>query len=335
MVDREDLRVAVIGCGFQGSFHADAMSRVPGARVAITCDEDPDAAELLAGRHPGAAASTDWAGTIGDPSIDAVVIATPSHTHTELALAAAAAAKPMLLEKPMATTIDECLRIEAAVSAAGVPLIMGFKFRFAPAVLRAKEAVPTGRILTAHTLYDTSQITTSWVADPDKSGGRVTSSLVHTVDLLRFLTDSEPVRVTAEGIDIIDSGEPTTIVATVRFESGAIASVVHGSSTQSGLLSAWSFTTSTEEASATLFDHCRRVAVRVDAQNEDVFVDEVEDAFATGMAGLASAFVDAARTSSPMLASSRDGVVSLATCRAIELAADSGQSQEVEIPQPL
>ena len=334
MTDEPELRVAIIGCGFQGAFHADAFNKVRGARVTVCADADPVAATELAARYEDCAATTDWVGTIEDPLVDAVVIATPTHTHHEMAMVAAGSAKPMLLEKPMATSVDDCLMIESATNASGSLLMMGFKFRFAPAVLRAKKAVPEGQILSGHTLYDSGQITSTWVSEPEKSGGRVTSSLVHTVDLLRFLTSSEPVRVAAESTDSLDLGEPTTIAATMFFENGAIATLLHGTSTQSPLLSAWSFITSTTEASATLFDHCRRVAVRSNSTNQEVFVDDTRDPFATGMMGMAQAFVDSVATSTAQPPNARDGVVSLVTSRAIERAAACGEVQTVEIPAP-
>ncbi len=326
------LRVAIIGCGFQGGYHAQALSNTRDVRVTVCCDADLSVATQLADQFDGCDATSDWEAIMSDPAVDAVVIATPTHTHTNLAIAAARANKPMLLEKPMATTVDDCLRIEAAARAAGVPILMGFKFRFAPAVLRAKQAVPVGRVLSGHTLYDSAQITSSWVSNPHMSGGRVTSSLVHTVDLLRFLTESDPARVSAEASDLLGTGEPTTIAATIQFENGAIASILHGTSTRSPLLSAWSFTTSTSDASATVFDHCRQVAVRANGQDQATFVDDVEDPFAAGMEGLAQAFADSARSSTAHSPHGRDGVISLVTCRAIEKAAGSGKTQKVEIP---
>ena len=334
MTAESTLRVAIIGNGFQGKYHAQALCRTRRARVTVCCDADLAVATDLADQFDGCNATSDWEATIADPTVDAVVIATPTHTHTNLAIAAARAKKPMLLEKPMATTVDDCLRIEAAAQAARVPILIGFKFRFAPAVVQAKEAVPAGRVLSGQTLYDSAQITSSWVSDPQMSGGRVTSSLVHTVDLLRFLTESDPARVSAEASDLLGTGEPTTIAATIQFENGAIASILHGTSTQSALLSAWSFTTSTSEASATVFDHCRRVAVRTNGQDQELFVDEVEDPFASGMDGLAQAFVDSARSSKVHSPNGRDGVISLVTCRAIEEAARSGKTRKIEIPAP-
>jgi predicted dehydrogenase len=327
------MRIAVVGCGFQGAIHASSVNALPNAHLAVCCDDDASRAESVADAHGAAAWATDWNSVFDDETVDGVVIATPSHNHAELAVAAAMAGKDILLEKPMATTIEDCLEIERAVTRSGVRMLIGFKFRYAPAVVAAKTQIPEPTVLHAHTLYDATQTTSGWVDDRSLSGGRLMSSLVHSVDLLRHLSGSEPTRVTAEGASLVvrDQADPDTAVATIRFANGAIASLVHGTAGASPLLSTWSFQTAAAGINATISDHGRRLSLRVDGVNQADFVDDVEDPFATGMVPLMAAFADRSTTGAAT-PGPRDGTISVVVCRLIEKAIATGESQEVVIP---
>ena len=239
------LRLALIGCGFQGHHLAAALADSPACRLDLCCDTDIGRAETLASSLVASPrVSDDWESAIHDPAIDAVVIATTTHTHLAIALATAAAGRPMLLEKPMAATVPDCLAIEHAAAEHGALVMIGYKFRFAPAVAAAKALVPRPIVVTSHTMYDTSQETSGWVNDPALSGGRVTSSLVHSVDLIRETSRAarssgcKPKAATSRSRV---SANPTNAVATVRFANGSIGVLLHGSAGRSDLLSNWSF----------------------------------------------------------------------------------------------
>lgn len=330
------MRTAVIGCGFQGSIHAASVAQNTEASLVVCCDEDPDRAFSVAQSTGADNWSTDWETVISDSRVEAVVIATPTYNHAQLAISAAGAGKHVLLEKPMATSVEDCLRIEKAVADSGVRMLIGFKFRFAPAVREAKEAVPRPTVMNAHTLYDASQPTSDWVNDRSLSGGRLMSSLVHSVDLLRYLSGSEAIRVTAEGgiLAATNTSGPHNAVATIRFANGSIASVLHGTAGSSPLLSTWSFQLAAKGRNATVFDHARRMKSRHDGINSIEFVDPVEDPFATGMQQLMDCFVTAARDGTPDSPGPRDGTMSVLICRLIEEAITTGEPQEVLPPEP-
>lgn len=295
----------------------------------------PEAARSLAAAFGVDRWADDTTSILEDPGIDAVVIATTTHSHAPLAIAAARHGKHILLEKPMAVSVEECLAVEQAVRAAGVTLMVGFKFRFAPAVVAAKHAVPEPIVLTAHTLYDAEQTAaTGWVNDRSLSGGRLMSSLVHSIDLLRFLSGSEPIRVGAEGGNLaIDGlGEPDNAVATILFENGSIGSIVHGTAGRSGLMSTWSFQSAGRGVNATVFDHGRRMRLHdVSADQQRDLVDPVEDAFAAGMEPLMRAFADSVRSGRPTPPDARDGTISVIVSRLIERSIATGRTQEVDL----
>ncbi len=329
----DPIRVAVAGCGFQGQYHAANIAAHDRAELAVCCDIDGRLARNVGNRY-GAAATTNYQAVLDDATIDAVVIATTTNTHAPLAIAAAAHDKHVLLEKPMALDVSECLAIEAAVAAAGITMMIGYKFRFMQSAIAARRAVPEPLVLTAHTLYDYTQNTSSWVNDRSLSGGRVTSSMVHSVDLLRFLAGAEVTTVTAIGGNLAIEGlnDIDNVVAALQFDNGAIASLVHGTAGESDLLSVWSFQTAGRGINATIHQHGRRVVIH-DASTDDpatARVDAIDDPFAAGTMELLDAFLEAIATEGPATAGPRDGTIALLICRAIEAAVATGQSQPIE-----
>ncbi|HUG74713.1 MAG TPA: Gfo/Idh/MocA family oxidoreductase [Acidimicrobiia bacterium] len=324
------LGVAVLGSGFQGRIHAENVAASTRADLIACIDVDGDRADELA-----ADLGAGWSSTLADdvwadPAIDAVVIATTTHTHHELALQAAAHGRHMLLEKPMAISIEECREIQASAEAAGVVVVLGYKFRFTAAAVAAKQAVPDPRVLVAHTLYDPAPPGSSgWVNDRAFSGGRLVSSLVHAVDMLRFLSGAEVVRVFAEGALVAEPalGEADTTVATLLFDNGAIAAVVHGTAAASGLVSTWAFQSAGAGVNATIHDHGRRLALNRPG-NEPAHtevVDSTEDPFRAGTAPLLAALVAAIAGEGPAVPGSRDGIMSLLVSRCVEEAIATGQ----------
>ncbi|HEX2154215.1 MAG TPA: Gfo/Idh/MocA family oxidoreductase [Acidimicrobiia bacterium] len=328
------LGVAVVGCGFQGGIHARNVTASPRADLVACADIDVDRAARLAA-ETGTTWSTDRLSDIWqDPSIDVVVVATTTNTHHELALEAARHGKHMLVEKPMAITVEECLEIERACAEANVVAVLGYKFRFTEAVVAARAAVPRPRVLLAQTLYDPAPAGANpWVNDRAVSGGRLVSSLVHAVDLLRFLSGDEVERVFAEPALVAEQtlGEPDTTVATLVFGGGSIASLVHGTAGASGVVSTWSFQAADAGVNATIHDHGRRLVVHRPGADDTTVVDPCPEPFEAGTAPLLEALVAAVTGEEVDVPGPRDGTLSLLISRCIEEAMETGQP--VTVPE--
>src|SRR5258706_5766860 len=99
-----EVRLAVVGAGYWGINHVRAFARQKRAELVAICDRDPDARARAAELAPRAALCAELDEVLGDPSIDAVVLATPAVAHAEQARAALAAGKHVFVEKPMALT---------------------------------------------------------------------------------------------------------------------------------------------------------------------------------------------------------------------------------------
>src|ERR671918_554560 len=111
------LSIGVVGTGMMGQFHVERLaSSVPNARVVAVSDVNVEGAKQVAERV-GARAYADCHELIGDDQVEAVLIASPGFTHEEFTLACLAADKPVLCEKPLAPTVDACLRVLEAEAA--------------------------------------------------------------------------------------------------------------------------------------------------------------------------------------------------------------------------
>jgi len=144
----QTVSVGVIGTGGMGTRHALNLHRaVGGARVAAVYDLDQDRARQVAGMCGQALVFEDPERLIDDSHVDAVVIASPDDTHAGLTLACLRAGKPVLSEKPLATTVEDAVRVLDAEVALGQRLVsVGYMRRFDPQHMAVKRAVADGAL---------------------------------------------------------------------------------------------------------------------------------------------------------------------------------------------
>lgn len=228
--DPAPLAVGVIGAGGMGAFHAESLARrIPGATLAAIADPARHIAGPVAERLSCQKVYEDAAGFLADPSVEAVVIASPARTHADLVEAASAAGKAIFCEKPMAVTLAEVDRAIAAARAAEVPLQVGFNRRFNHSFAEAHERVASGDI-------GTPQLLRSLTRDPGiPDPARVPPStifletLIHDFDTLRFLNpgaEAVEVYAVADALaypDYREDGLQDTAMVMVRFDNGAMA----------------------------------------------------------------------------------------------------------------
>ncbi len=238
----KDIRIAIIGCGSIGKVHAECLSKIDGATTVAFCDLNLEHARNLCDEFHGQYATEDPGKIFRDDAIDAVYICTHHDTHSTLAVQAAEAGKHMMMEKPLALTLEDCDAVGSAVAKSGVKVMTGFKMRYYPAVAKVKEFIPTPLVTVAQ-MMDSRWPDDFWANDAVKGGGNVLSQGCHTMDLVYFLNQSEPVRIYAEGgnfthknLGIIDN-----IAATITFANGSIASVVQGDCGHTPFVSKFSF----------------------------------------------------------------------------------------------
>ena len=182
------LAIGIIGAGVMGAGHARIVqASVAGAHLGAIYDADTARAQAAAGN---ARVLSDPHALINDPSIDAVIVASPDATHRDYVLSCIAAGKPVLCEKPMALTTAECLDIVAAEEEAGKTLVqVGFMRRFDPAYLEMKTTLNAGTL--GHPLVMHCQHRNASAPAWFTSMMAITNSFVHEIDICRWLLGAE------------------------------------------------------------------------------------------------------------------------------------------------
>ncbi|MFQ6097109.1 MAG: Gfo/Idh/MocA family protein, partial [Armatimonadota bacterium] len=191
-------KFGVIGVGTWGEQHLKTISTHPHCELAMICDLNEDLVKQRAREYGAKAWTTDYQEVLADPDIAAVSVVTPDHVHREITVATAQAGKHMLIEKPLATTVEDCEAILSAARKNDVKIMVDFHNRFNTPFVNAKRAIEDGEIgqpqMMSVRLNDTVFVPTemlSW-------GGKSTVAWFlasHAVDLIRWLFEDEVVRV--------------------------------------------------------------------------------------------------------------------------------------------
>ena len=190
LVERSELRIAVLGVGLMGSFHVDALTRrVRGSQVVVVNDFLPDKAAAVA-ESVGARAVDDPLAAINDPEVDAVLIASPGDAHEAQVNACLDRGIPVLCEKPLTTDVASAyaiVRKEAAFGRASVQV--GFMRRFDPEYVALRELIASGGLGNPLMVHCTHR--NPMVADHFTSEFMMRDCVVHEVDVARFLLEEE------------------------------------------------------------------------------------------------------------------------------------------------
>ncbi len=144
MIDR--VTWGLIGLGRFGAIHAEVLAQLPDCRLTAVCGRNSDRLAAAAARFSGVTTTTDYRRLLDDPAMDAVSIVAHVKDHHRLALDALAAGKHVLLEKPLAATVEQCTELVAAAQAAAGRFMVGHVCRFDPRVVLAHQAIREGRL---------------------------------------------------------------------------------------------------------------------------------------------------------------------------------------------
>lgn len=187
------VRFGIIGCGPVGALRAEALSALKEANLRCVADPDRERRLALAYRH-GCAHCRDASELLSDPAVEAVIVCTPPDRHREHVLASLASGRPVLCEKPLAPTPEECREMVCDAEARRLTLATGFNLRHFPAFAQAREALVSGAIgeldfvRAYHGHPGGSEFTHESVHDARVSGGgTLMDNGVHLLDLVRFL----------------------------------------------------------------------------------------------------------------------------------------------------
>lgn len=212
------LRVGLIGFGFIGPHHLEAIRRTGLAEVSAIATSNRDSARAKAKQFGIPRATGNWRDLVADPEIDVIDVATPTDLHPTVALAAVAAGKHVIVDKPLALTSAEAARLLAAARHAGVVHAVTFNIRYNVMLQHARARLGHGdfgavRFVHGHylqewLLHDTDF---NWRLDPARGGtlAQVADAGAHWYDLAQHLTGLRITRVLADLASFIPIRRPS------------------------------------------------------------------------------------------------------------------------------
>lgn len=219
--DKSAVRYGIIGSGMMGQEHIRNIKLVDGGVVVAVADPDEDMrreAGKLAG--PGCAVYASHREMLAAGNLDALLIASPNYSHISVLRDVMTADIPLLVEKPLATTVADCQEILRLQEARHSPVWVAMEYRFMPPVARLLSEVRAGTVgplrmfsIREHR-YPFLDKVGGWNRHNVNTGGTLVEKCCHHFDLMRFAAESEPVRVYASGgiaLNHLDEDHPDGI----------------------------------------------------------------------------------------------------------------------------
>jgi predicted dehydrogenase len=343
------VRIGVIGTGAIASAqHIPELSTLPHARLQAVANRGEARAQAVAGRYgiPRVYTGEDgWRRLLDEEDIDAVVISTPNVLRVEIATAAAQAGRHLLIEKPIATSLDEGRQIVDAVRQAGVICMIGYQRRLKPIYREARRLVQADAIGPLHMIHATLGHSgpehwaphADWFFDPARAaGGAVMDLGIHMADLVVWLIGAMPHDV-AGTVSRVEKAPPLDDqgVCTLRFPNGCL-----------GVISvSWAMRPGMRRVEI----QGRRGRIVADEVAAEGLVLQLEEPEAVQQSwrfpptplnpagaprsGVATAFVEALLAGTPPPATGEDGLQGLAVVETWYRAAETGAACAVPAPE--
>jgi predicted dehydrogenase len=213
--------VGVVGYGYWGPNLVRNFAASAGARVLAVCDRDPVRLAAAARNLPALKTTSRFEDLLNDPAVDAIAVATPTHSHYELALAALKAGKHVLVEKPLAPTADLVRRLIDEAERRGLTLMVDHTFLYTPSVRKISELVRRGEIGDIY-YYDSTRVSLG-LFQSDVSV--IWDLAVHDLSIIDHIIDEQPVAVSATGSRHVAGSPENMAHITLFFESSCVAHV--------------------------------------------------------------------------------------------------------------
>jgi predicted dehydrogenase len=235
------LGVALVGAGNLARWaHLPVIQKSADAKLRAVYSASGVRGKSYASRFGAEYCTSEFEQILNDKSVDVVFIVSRNVDHAPQALAALQAGKHVFVEKPMALTVEECRSLAQAVKTSGKQLSVGFNRRFAPfykpfqerLARRSSPAVVSCRINSPGIAGE------YWMADPS-TGGAILGEACHFVDLMYWMLDAEPLRVSAYSLPVgkKDPIGENNVAASFQFEDGSVGNLTYctvGSKTSGG-----------------------------------------------------------------------------------------------------
>lgn len=237
-------RLGLVGCGWISEVYAKALAEVPGAEALACCARSQESASAFAERlgipHPCA----DWRELVARDDIDVVVVGVPNSLHHAVTVAALEAGKHVVVEKPLAVTLEEARDIVAVSARTGFGVAYAENLCFAPKYVRAKQLVEAGTLGTVRVVKQVEKHDgphTRWFYEAAQAGGGALLDMgCHSIEFARWLLGKPAVKAVWAHMDTWlheDTDLEDHVVLHLEFEGGATALLESGWSLKGGMAS--------------------------------------------------------------------------------------------------
>ena len=225
--------VAVLGLGRVGPAHAEVVAKNPQTRLVAIADADAEKLHRTAASYPGCVALTDYRAALARDDVEAVVICLPHWLHERAAIDAVQAGKHVLIEKPLAASLEECERVAEVVRKSSVTFTVGHTQHFYPIVAEAKRVLDSGRIgrtiMAIDTWYKPHQPEKRppWLLDRKLGGGMLLMDGTHMIDRLLWHLGGRVQSVKAMNGNPVypEIAADDTAMAFLQFDNGLVATI--------------------------------------------------------------------------------------------------------------
>jgi UDP-2-acetamido-3-amino-2,3-dideoxy-glucuronate N-acetyltransferase len=204
----EGIKLAVIGCGRWGINHVKTAYSLLGAEYVAVCDTDEKSAEKIKSISPEIGFTTDLKLLLDNPSVNAIIIATPAETHYEIAKNALKNGKHVLVEKPITLRSGEANELVEIARENGKKLMVGHVLLYHPAIIKIKEMLNEGKLGKLQYIYS-NRLNLGSIRSEENI---LWSFAPHDISIIQFITGTSPVEIFAKGAAFVqDKIEDTTL----------------------------------------------------------------------------------------------------------------------------
>jgi predicted dehydrogenase len=214
------LGTGVVGYGYWGPNLVRNVAECPQLKLRALCDLDPVNLRLFGQRHPDTLAVSELDALLVDPTIEAVVIATPPQTHYALAKRALQAGKHVLVEKPLATRLEDAYELAEIAGENECVLMPGHTFIYSPAVNTVRDLIRSGVVGDIHFITSSRMNLGKYNGD-----GVVCDLAPHDLSILLYWLEQPVVEVAVSGSSVLRRGVSETAFMTLTFARGQTANV--------------------------------------------------------------------------------------------------------------
>jgi predicted dehydrogenase len=220
LMSASPITVAAVGYGYWGPNLVRNVIERPEFRLWGLCEKSSERVAKFRTRYPGVRACARFEEVLADPTVDAVLIATPPATHHALVDQALRAGKHVLVEKPLAKTASEAQSIIDLAERSGLVLMPGHTFLYSPAVNKVRDLIDSGGL--GEVYFVTSSRMNLGIYQPD---GVINDLGPHDLSILLYWLRQQVSTVSASGSTVFQTGVPETAFLTLRFDHGPTANI--------------------------------------------------------------------------------------------------------------